>query len=298
MRSLSTCWRAIVEGRAAMLWGLLVPLGLWGQDPRPGLDGMPGETSFPTRSQEEYVEVIDTAGVYYFFADNPFEETRYSDSLLNDYFHQYDPVRNRRLDYAHLGYLGSAHQPIVYEARERMGVDIGFHQYDLYLTRAADLPFYRLNKAFTNLAYYQGSEQSDSYFKGQFSRNFAGGINLSLDYKRISQLGDLNRYPREDARNTALSFGLSYESPNRRYRAFAAYAFNTIEQEDNGGIESVPEDDIQFGSPNSAEIFLEAAETRHLHRELTYTHHYILPRDTLEFDPQKRAYALRHQFIY
>lgn len=238
----------------------------------------PGGIDFPdnysSEPQGEYELLPDTSDVFYFYADNPGEDFVFSDSLLGGYFHQLDPTRQRDLDYVNLGNLGSAARPLVYEPIYRRGFDVGQHQFDIYQTPAPDLPFYRLERAFTNVAYYQLADQADSYFTGQFSRDFADGINFSVDYKRISQIGRRNQFPNQNTRNTALATGVWYHSKDDSYDGFFSIAWNTIEQENNGGIIQGPQAEQGFESPNSAQVFLEEAQSRHRHRSLSYTHYY------------------------
>ena len=73
-------------------------------------------------------EELDTFPIYFLYAANPELAVAFSDSLLDDFFHQYDPVRKRVWDYKNLGVPGSAHQALVYEPRMRRGFDPGFHQ--------------------------------------------------------------------------------------------------------------------------------------------------------------------------
>ncbi len=241
--------------------------------------GINPPNNYSDEPQGQFLEEPDTSDIYYFFADNPGLEYTFSDSLLSNKFHQQDPIRRQDLDYANLGIMGSAAWPIAYQPLYRRGFDIGWHQFDLYKTPASELPFYRIEKAFTNAAYYQTGEQADSYILGQFSRNFADGINFSIDYKRISQVGSRNQFPNQRARNTALATGLWYHSPGGKYDGFFSVAWNTIEQQDNGGVLTEPgETDEGFESPSSAEVFLDNAQTHHRSRGISYAHYFTFGR--------------------
>ncbi len=248
--------------------------------------------------QGDMSEFIDTFGVFYFYADNPSQEFAFSDSLLTNEYHQYDPVRKRDFEYMHLGSLGSANTRQVYEPDLHQGLDIGLHQYDLYMLRSTDLPFYRLEKPYTNLTYVQGSEQADGYLEAQFSRNFANGLNFSVDYRRLSHIGRSDQYPNQNRRNTNLATGMWYQSKDGRYDGFLSYAANTFEQEDNGGVQVEPSVQGDLGtSPASAIVFLEDGETRHAHREFSYTHYYKFGGNTDTLGRTSRAFTLNHQLI-
>jgi len=239
----------------------------------------------------------DTVGIFYFIAENPYRETPFSDTLLRN-FQQYDPVRQRDLDYANLGILGSAHRPLVFEPVWRRGFDVGLHQFDLYLTPVTQAPFYRIQKAFTNVSFMVGSEQADTYLTAQFSRNFAKGVNFSLDYKRISYIGEQNQYSNQNARNTAITIGIWLKGQNQHYQGFLAAAGNTVEQEDNGGVRVLPViDGGALSGPSSAQVFLNNAQSRYSFRELAYTHFYQLGGRPDSLKGFTRAYTLSHQII-
>ncbi len=239
----------------------------------------------------------DTTPVYFFFADAPGQKTLFSDTLPDALFHQYDPTRRRDFDYKNLGIPGSAHQALVYAPRLRRGFDPGFHQYDLYLLEARSLPFYQLDKPFTNLAFSRGSDQSNSSFNAQFSRNFANGLNFSLDYRRLAEVGTAAQFPNQKGRNTALAAGFWIKDKAGRYEAFAVFADNKLEHEDNGGIVEEPAREGAFFSPASTNVYLDGAGTRHRHQELLYTHYYRLskPDSNQTAVPSGPGFLLGHQ---
>lgn len=263
---------------------------------RPVGGSFPDFANSTSTSQEDFVDEPDTFGVFYFYAENPNQEQPFSDTLLND-FQQFDPVRQTDLDYKNLGVLGSAHQPFAYNPTYRKGFDVGLHQYDLYMTKTDQLAFYRLEQAFTNVAYFQGAEQSDGYFTGQFSRNFANGLNFTLDYKKINYIGRRTQYPNQNSRVTTLALGMWFHSKSERYDGFLAYAANTVEQEDNGGIETEPQNEGEFASPNSATVFLPTGQSRDAHRELSYIHYYKFGGQQDSLRGFRRAYTISHRFL-
>ena len=105
------------------------------QGPPPGVGSGTASTSSTSIDNPLLEEEIDTSEVSYFFSDRPNQLLPFRDTLLNDYFHQYDPTRKRDFDFGHLGNLGSAARPLVWQPVER----------DVELSgRAADFPVLRL----------------------------------------------------------------------------------------------------------------------------------------------------------
>ena len=251
-----------------------------------------------SRGQEDYAGDVDTFGIFSFYAENPNLETPFSDSLLLGNYHQYDPARMGDIDYLTLGNLGSAALPVLFKPTVRQGFDVGLHQYDLYLNRSENLAYHRLEKPFTNLSYMQLGDQSDTYFTGEFSRNFANGLNFSLDYRRISLVGRQNHYPNQDSRNTSITMGMWIQGKNDKYDGFFAFSANTIEQENNGGIAQEPIISNNFFTPNSAVAFLDDAQSRHSHREWTYTHYFKFGGRPDSIKGRTRSYTLGHKIGY
>ena len=221
----------------------------------------------------------DTFGAYRFFVKNPFHEKAFADTLITDYLHQHDPTRQRQWDYMHLGISGSAAQPIVYQPLLRRGFDLGWHQYDLYLKSADDIPFYRHETAFTNVGYSQLGEQNNSFFTLQFSRNFGPGFNFSIDYQRLSERGTTTLFNRQSLRNTTLGLNFWFKGKNGRYNAYLTLVNNKLERNENGGL---VKDTLTLGgtfaTPAQAEVFLEAARSRYQHEEVQFTQYFQLNR--------------------
>ena len=230
---------------------------------------------------------VDSTNIYYFYGDNPSLIFPFQDSILNE-FQQFDPIRQRVYDYAHLGNLGSAHRPLVYEPKYRRGFDLGFHQFDLYQKTTNDIPFYKIEQAYTNAAFSQGPTQNDLFFSVKFSRNFDEGLNFVVDHTRINNVGS---YDHQKARHAASAFGFWYHAPSGRYDSYVTFIHNKIFHEDNGGVIE-PQDTIL--PPFQVDINLDDAKTSFLKNEIAYRQYFYLNRGqkkskTPEIDPSIAA---------
>lgn len=286
--------RIFQQALCLFLLSTLLPLTLWAQSRGTGFPNNNNRGGAEQSQNTENYFTTDTSDIVFYYADRPSTSYLFTDSLIKRYSVQYDPIRRRDWDYVHLGHLGSPHQPVVFSTINRQGFDIGFHQYDLYQVKPEDLAFYNITRPFTNVNYSQVAEQSNGYIDAQFSRNFAQGVNLSIDYKRINQLGTQTKYANQDVQNTALAFGLAFEGESDKYRAYLALGSNTMRQENNGGLSSPPTDVTGFRSPTSATVFLDNAETRHALRELTFTQYFKLRGGTDSLNQLRRTYAIGH----
>ena len=294
----SALW-ALFRGCGVLVGLLALAVALPAQ--RPGTTFPGGNTGnssgSSSRGGAQRESLPDTFGVFIFQVDNPNEEVAYIDSLLTN-FQQYDPTRKQDDDYANLGVVGSAHQPLVYAGRDRGGFDLGWHQYDLYYTTGKTMPYYRLQRPYTNLWFTQGSQQRDNIIRADFSRNFANGINFVVNYQAITQEGQENQYPNQRNQTRALATGMWLHSKGGQYDGFLSYAANTTNTEDNAGIIKLPTVGGEFSSPATAEVFLSDGSSRHALRELMYTQYYRFGGQSDSTGRVGRAYTLSHQINY
>lgn len=252
--------------------------------------------------QEQRATIVDTFGIFQYTVSNPNSEASWRDSLL-DGFQRYEPDRKIDFDYGTIGQRGGAAYPLRYEPVTRNGTMVGFRQFDLYQVDGEALQYYRLEYPFTYLSHVRESEQEDSWTVAKFSRNFADGVNLVLDYSRMNQQGEQDQYPGQALRNTHVATGLSIRPPGSRYSGFFSYAANTYEQLQNGGI--IPSSFANIGNGSEVnnlgnlEAYLDETRLRHSYRELMATQYLKFGGKTDSLSgKQGRAFTLRHQFRY
>ncbi|MFZ4425532.1 MAG: putative porin [Saprospiraceae bacterium] len=268
---------------------------------RPGFGGQGGFNPPPggqqgTQPAQQEQQEPDTFPIFSLFSEDYGRIYPFRDTLLDNWLHQYDAVRRREQDYKNLGIPGSAHQALVYAPRLRRGFDPGIHQYDLYMLPASRLPFYKIQRAFTNVGFNRGSEQTNGGFSLQFSRNFADGLNISIDYQRLSHTASNTLFPNQRGRNTALGIGFWVQGKGGRYQAFFAFADNKFEHDDNGGILEEPVREGAFFTPNTTPVNLRTAGTRQRHQEFLYTQYYALGKVAGDSARgTKRQFLLGHQ---
>ena len=276
-----------------LLFVCLLSNVVWSQ--RPGAGSLPRESSSNRSNGRTQREIApDTTNIFIFNVDNPNEEKLFSDSLL-DNFQQYDPSRLQKDDYGHLGLPGSAHYPLVFKEEIKLGLDLGWHAYDLYHIDGHSLPYYRIKRPISNLWFTQGATQINNIVKAQFSRPFAKGVTFGIDYQAITQKGRSAQFPNQRNQTRALSTGLWMQSKNNRYDGFISFSANTTTAEDNGGLITLPETGGEFTSAITAEVFLADGQKRYALRELMYTQYYRLGGQTDSLGNSSRAFTLSHQ---
>jgi hypothetical protein len=290
---------------------VFMPCVLMAQRPSGVGDGNAQPSAFPSDTLDTPEdEEIDTANISYFFPDNPGVLFPDKDSLLSIQLHQYDPARRRRLDHFNLGNVTSATYPSVYQPFLRSGLDIGLHQYDIYQIKNSDIRFYQQTKAFTDL-FYTGNQQNNGHIEARYGRSFANGLSLSVDYKRIYNIGiSDNAVPviqrtlngkNQDwlyqgmPRGRTVAFGIGFWLHKEKYDGYLTFTSNIVSQLDKGGVTS----DTVFTKANPSFILspsISNATTRHEKHEISYLHYYKLnKKDSIG---TKRAYLASHRINY
>lgn len=248
-----------------------------------GFTGQPGSRFVDTIPQGDVL--VDTFPIFYFHGSTFYREQAFSDSIMDITFRQNEPQRQRTWEYRNLGVNGSAATPLWFEPSWRRGMQVGLQAFDIYTIPLDSIRHYRLEKAYTQTAYYTGGEQANGYFTAKFSRNFANGVNFSLDYRRLTYLGTRTLFPDQNTRNTSLGLGFWLGGTDSRYQSFISISSNKIEQDNNGGIEEGPQREDQFDTPGSAVVFLDNSGTRYEKFGLRYLQYFEVRKKSAALEP-------------
>ena len=213
----------------------------------------------------------DTSAVKYFYA-NDFSSRRIVDTL--EKAHRYNPIINQKYGYYELGDFGSPHHQTVYQPREREGIDVGFHNYDLYLKKARGLRFFNTAHPYSQFSYTAGASQEEGFVNAVFAQNLNPNLSAAVDYSRIVQKG---AYDGQRVRHTNLGVSAWYRTKNDRYYGLFTWAGNSIKQQNNGGIQG----DTLLTDPNyegNRDLIptrlAETTQTEYDHDELVYTQYF------------------------
>ncbi|MBR9921393.1 MAG: putative porin [Bacteroidetes bacterium] len=208
---------------------LLCSSQLLAQSPPSG-DGPPQGGDNPNNPLDV---VVDTSIYYYLFPGDPGKYYPIQDTMLGDYFSQYDPIRGPGRDMFNLGNLGTPHRNLYYEAPDFRGVTLGIDHYDAYRLSPNSMRFYRVQQAYSRMDFSQGSDQEETLFGAEFGRNFEDGISASINFRRHNNQGHYNHQRAIDSR---FGIGLWYQSPKGRYESFFTYTSSSETIQENGGI--------------------------------------------------------------
>ncbi len=213
----------------------------------------------------------DTIPITYYFQGDEQKVLNYSDTSISHLFQQYDPVRRLPYGGLNLGNTGSPVLPFLINPYKKMGLNWGFHQFDIYHNTVDSLPFYGLGRALTD-AYFSFKGQANTVFSAKFSRQFQDGFQFSLKYLKINQFG---QFLSQKAVISSLATGVQYIHPKGRYRFYLTMSSNNSRISNNGGLTT---DSLFFAAgftrPETQPIHLTDAQTHELKRKYQFFHFY------------------------
>lgn len=234
-------------------------------------------------------QAVDTLHIKTYYASQPHIFHPYPDTLLGFQLHQPDLTRRQTIDYIHLGSLGTPAYPLVFSTYERQGLDIGFHEYDLYRRKKEDIKYFIINETFLDASYGQEHTKDDFSFKTTFAKNLSPTWSLSVDYDRISHEGI---YKHQKSRHTAFVINTAYRS-KKRYQSFMSFSYNDFQQQHNGGVKPNANFSASFYSNrNNIPVYLTTANTRMQENIYAYSQYYNLR------PHKKRQLRLGHELVY
>ncbi len=181
----------------------------------------------------EKSKLPDTIKLKYYYLSDIKTYYDFKDSTLDNFFHQYDPVKRRSIDYLNLGNAGSATRNMRFESKPYIGFDSGLNQYDLYNYTLEGFRFFDNNLPFTDVFFTPVGGQQNFVIRSDFSRNFSDNTSLSLNYRRIRQQGF---YTNQLTKTTNFGASIRYKGVNDRLTGFVSMISNVNEEGQNGGV--------------------------------------------------------------
>jgi hypothetical protein len=234
---------------------------------------IPESASASSQPVVQALSAEDTLPVMFTQAFAPEKRLVTNDTLPDLVFRLYDPARKGALDDGHLGNLGTAARPLWFSPLSRIGFESGFRAFQLYELTPNDLQFYRHARTYSHAYFSRGRSQRDAESWLKLSRTFSGGLNFSLQFKTINNLGE---YRFQRTKHSSLAAGIWWPV-RKNYEVFLIYATNTFQQQDNGGI-TTPAffDSTSFTGMISVPVLLDGdnSKTKNSKRDLQLSQYY------------------------
>lgn len=208
----------------------------------------------------------DTIGLdfKYYHINDVFKTQVVSDTFYATSFLEKVGV-HRNGEYVNTGNYGSSEYSLWYQNEVNPGFYTGYNQYRPFQIRKENFRFYEQNRPVSELFFSQMGGQDNIVVGANFSRNFADGLTLSMNYNRISHRGF---YRNQETKTTAFGIGMRYQSPKNRYNALMLLTQNANTENHNGGITIEDVSDEQF--LRNVPVVLDGAATRQQERSFSF----------------------------
>ncbi len=183
------------------------------------------------------------------------------DTLLNN-LHNERYWYNDTAFHQHLGNVGTASQPLLFQMPDRIGVRLGKNIFDRYAYQPDKINYFNTRSPYTHLYYVQGG-RGEQAFEVLHTRNITPRWNAGIGYQILSanqQFGQAaaDRQTKGFIDNQAVKAFTHYRSENEKYDLFFNFTYMKVEQIESGGI--VPDTSQAFTADNYNGSFLERFE--------------------------------------
>jgi hypothetical protein len=131
-----------------------------------------------------------------------------------------------------LGNLGSPARNMMFVPEHRTGPTLGYHAFDVYRFIADSLYFYNTTRPYSSF-YYQLGSKAEQMAQVLHTQNFLPNWNFAVQYRKINSPG---YYKIQRTNHDFGSFTTNYTSKRQHYRINAAFSYNKIQNDENGGI--------------------------------------------------------------
>jgi hypothetical protein len=259
----------------------------------------PSTTTDPSPEGEED---LDTVKTHFFYALQPTKKIPFKDTMLNNEFQHFTPMRARRDEYASLGLTGSPAKPIIWRTNFREGFDLGIHGFDIYHLDNQSIRYCQTSKAFSQAKWTLRSIGEDATFDFDYGSQFKNNNYLSLEWHKVNQSEkptyNFGRESKASAINTNWAFGVAHLG--KKYQYFASFSSNSYNQSHHGGVKN---DTFlrgsQFLGNFNVPVRLPVAVFQNYKiQEIQWRHTYQLDAKKDSLDEVKRVFLLTHVFDF
>ncbi|WP_276496008.1 putative porin [Pontibacter litorisediminis] len=203
--------------------------------------------------------------------------------------------------YQHLGNIGTAATPMLFQLPDKIGVRLGKNIFDRYAYDPQKVTYYNTRSPYTYLDYVQGG-RGEIAFEALHTRNINERWNFGVAYQILSadqQIGPAarRRQTRDFIDNQAIKAFTHYRSKNEKYDLFFNYTFMKVEQVETGGIDTTARGEIELRAYEEAPVYLNQALNEESRNNLHLTHIYRLAQENLKVYHTFDYYRQRNAYL-
>lgn len=204
-------------------------------------------------------------------------------------FSQYNNRDNfGRIQFAN---IGAGFQPLTYEVNPERNLSLLPTNKSFFIQGINDIKYYDV-KTPTTAFIYHNSVSSGAALQSTYTQNIGKNFNFAIEYMGLRSLG---LYQRSLAANNNLTFSGHYTSKNEKYRAFAHFTHQNVNNEENGGIEDIDlflNGNSNFDNRLNLPVNLQNTNSRFSYRRYYFSHEFR------PFASEKFPFKIRHTLFH
>lgn len=202
--------------------------------------------------------------------------------------------------YQHLGNVGTAATPMLFQMPDKIGVRLGKNIFDRYAYQPDRINYFDTRSPYTHLYYIQGG-RGEQVFEALHTRNINPRWNFGVAYRILS--ADQQIGPASQAKatkgfldNQAVKLFTHYRSENEKYDLFLNYTFMKVEEVETGGIDTTASVDDALARFNEAPVYLTQAQNEESRNNFHLMHIYRLAKENLKVYHILDYYRQRNEY--
>ncbi|MEN9447285.1 MAG: hypothetical protein RJA25_575 [Bacteroidota bacterium] len=164
----------------------------------------------------------------YVTLENPIP--RRPDSIIAT-VHRFATIERQFVPYYDLGNNGTAYYSLMFTHHNPIGFKHGFNSFDLYFIQPNKVKYYNTKTPYTNLDFVFGGKE-EVMGGAEFAINIKPNASIAFDYHRNNFKG---RSQNQLSIHNLFSIQSAFQSKNKRYELNAAFIYNGIKNQENGG---------------------------------------------------------------
>ena len=154
----------------------------------------------------------------------------------------YNMVQRQGIEYMNIGNTGSAAYPTVFSMDKHMGFNPGYNQYDIYKYERDSIRHYQLIRPYVELGFMFGLNK-ENVISAKLANHYKKMIYYGVDFTRMFSPGT---YGGQQTNVNGFNLYATYISNNKHWNIETNMVFNSVKNQENGGVAANPFDSLYF----------------------------------------------------
>lgn len=158
------------------------------------------------------------------------------------HFEEYNGVQRSGIEYMNNGNTGGAAYPTVFSMDKHMGFNAGYNQYNIYRYEKDSIKHYTLIRPYVEVGLMFGLNK-ENVITAKFANQYKKMIYYGVDFTRMFSPGT---YGSQQTNVNGFDLYGTYISKNKHWNIEADMVFNSVKNQESGGVTADPFDSAFF----------------------------------------------------